>query len=57
MCAASLGKDVKNTIFQNLNIRTSKMVFEKQGKNGQKRENWSQMIYLVLFFKNQDIKK
>lgn len=33
------------------------MVFEKQGKNGQKRENWSQMIYLVLFFKNQDIKK
>ena len=39
MCTASLGKDVKNTTFQNLNIRAVKMTFKKQGKSCQKREN------------------
>ena len=54
MHAASLGKHVKNTIFQNLNIRTVKMVFEKQGKSCQKEKIevkwyiWSHFLIKIL---------
>ena len=49
MHAASLGKDVRNTIFQNLNIRTVKMVFEKQGKSCQKGKLKLNDIFGLIF--------